>query len=194
MDNIPSAVSSEVELIEKSRSGDHRAFTELVHRYEDMVYGFAFKVCRDPEKAVDSMQTTFVNMYRKLYQFDGKSKLSTWLYSIVVNSCFMQQRVRKLDASAVDIDVLDSHSAQQQSITPTPLDEMMNKEMKQKLDSAILKLPVDYRIVFVLRDIEGLSAQETAEALDLSIPAVKSRLHRARFFLREQLHSYLGEQ
>jgi RNA polymerase sigma-70 factor, ECF subfamily len=191
-DNNTEIPEQEKELIDRVLDGNHRAFTELVRRYENMIYGFAFKICRNREKAEETFQDTFVNVYRKLHQFDGKAKFSTWLYSIVTNNCFMKNRQRKLDESSVQFEESDHTHGHVRPWTKTPLEEVMSQELKSQLDSAILALPVEYRIVFVLRDIEGLSAQETADILSLSVPAVKSRLHRARVFLREQLNEYMA--
>ncbi len=195
--------SPEVDLIRRARRGDERAFTKLVQKYESLVYSFAFKVCRDKEQASETWQDTFVNVYRKLGQFDGKSKFSTWLYAIVVNNCKMKRRKRKLDLASVPLEsphrfhedpLLGGEGRVVQTIPSwkeTPLDSVMDKELRTLLDKAIQKLPVDYRVVFVLRDVEGLSAEETGKILKLSVPAVKSRLRRARVFLRERLNSYM---
>jgi RNA polymerase sigma-70 factor (ECF subfamily) len=190
-------------LIAKAKSGDERAFTALVNRYEDLVYSFSLKICRDQEKAEETLQDTFVNVFRKLRQFDGRSKFSTWLYRIVSNNCLMKQRRRKAEEVTVSIDEPtgfhegdDSEvgGALAQTIpswVDSPLDRMMTRELRVLLDEAIEKLPMDCRVVFVLRDIEGKSAEETARILGLSVPAVKSRLRRARVFLREQLTEYM---
>lgn len=197
------AVVADNRVIEKAKEGDRRAFSEIVRRYEDLVFSFSFKVCRDKEKAEETVQDTFVNVYRKLRQFDGKSKFTTWLYSIVVNNCLMKRRKSKLRQATVSIDtpegfrsdpLRDGQGNVIQTIPSwkeTPDVLLMKKELQELLDRAIQQLPVDYRIVFVLRDIEGKSAEETAKIMRLSIPAVKSRLHRARAFLREQLHDYM---
>jgi len=195
---------SEQEIIKRAGSGDERAFTEIVKRYETLVYSFAFKVCRDSDKASETWQDTFVNVYRKLHQFDGRSKFTTWLYSVVVNSCRMKRRQRKLDQASISIDSPElshdhagsdneGHTVQTiPSWIDTPLDNVMDKELRMLLDSAIQKLPYDYRVVFILRDVEGLSAEETGKILKLSVPAVKSRLRRARVFLRERLNPYMA--
>lgn len=190
-------------VIRKAQNGDERAFAQLVKQYESTVYGFAYKVCHDREKAEEAWQDTFVNVFRKLKQFDGKSKFTTWLYSIVVNNCMMKHRQSKMDRASISIDAPDGfhedpikdaegHIVQTiASWKDTPIDSLMNKELRSLLDGAIKKLPVDYRVVFVLRDIEGESAEEVSKVLKLSIPAVKSRLRRARIFLREQLNEYM---
>jgi RNA polymerase sigma-70 factor (ECF subfamily) len=191
-------------LLERAKQGDERAFAELVRQYEDMVYNFSFKVCRDKSDATETLQDTFVNVYRKLEQFDGKSKFSTWLYSIVANNCLMKRRRQKLEKASVSIDEpqmpghdhdADNAALREASLVApwntTPLDETMTRELRSLLDGAIQKLPVDYRLVFILRDLEGQSAEETAKIMKLSVPAVKSRLRRARVFLREQLNGYM---
>src|ERR1041385_404780 len=92
------------DLLDRAKSGDEKAFAEIVRRYERMVYSFSYKVCRDRQNAEEALQDTFVNVFRKLKQFDGKSKFSTWLYSIVANNCLMKRRRSKLDAASVSID------------------------------------------------------------------------------------------
>jgi RNA polymerase sigma-70 factor (ECF subfamily) len=155
---------SDEELIKRAKKGDEQAFTQLVKRYESLVYSFAYKVCRDEEKASETWQDTFVNVFRKLHQFDGRSKFTTWLYSIVTNSCRMKRRQRKLDKASVSIESpTESHdeSDHDQSVQTipswrdTPLDTMMDKELRTLLDEAIQALPYDYRVVFVLRDVES---------------------------------------
>jgi RNA polymerase sigma-70 factor (ECF subfamily) len=143
-----------------------------------------------------------VNVYRKLDQFNGKAKFSTWLYQIVTNNCLMNKRRSKLDKFSVSVESPESGAEDSglrgdrerlqtlPSLQQTPQDEMVNKELRGKLDTAILKLPMEHRIVFILRDAEGRSAEEVAKILKLSVPAVKSRLRRARVFLRKQLQEY----
>lgn len=187
------------ELIRIARDGNNIAFTELVRRYEDTVYRFSFRVCRDSNKAAENLQDTFVNVFRKLNTFDGKSKFSTWLYTIVANNCLMKHRKRKGQMLEESLEAFDhpphphehrGHT-QEPSTQDTPAEIVMTKELREVLDRAINRLPGDYRIVFVMRDIEGHSNEETAKALGLSIEATKSRLRRARAFLREQIHPYL---
>jgi|GEM_PF-624875 len=189
------------DLLEKAASGDTRAFTDIVRRYEQTVFSFAFKVCRDRRKASETLQDTFINVYRKLDQFDRKSKFTTWLYSIVTNSCLMKHRKSKLEEAALSIDEImpaggygepeESYGGGPILWKSSPLEKVMNGELKELLDRAIQKLPLEYRAVFILRDVEGQSAEETGKILKLSVPAVKSRLRHARVFLREQLNEYM---
>lgn len=178
----------EVQLINQAQTGDRNALAELVKNYEKTVYNFSFKICRDPEKAENTMQETFMSMVKSLKQFDGKSKLSTWLYRVVVNHCLMDLRKKKHNFVSIDDDegeVPEGHLIPDWKNVPA--DVVENNELKNILDEAINKLQPDYRVVFVLRDVNGLSTEETAKITDLSVPAVKSRLHRARSFLRNEI-------
>jgi len=179
----------EKELIELAKSGDRKALTQLVKDHEQTIYNFAFKICRDRDKAENIMQETFYSMVKNLKQFDGNSKLSTWLYRIVSNHCLMSARKEK-SRTFVSIDnddelYVDKYIADWSRI---PNLNIENTELKMILDNAINKLSPDYRLVFLLRDVEGLSTEETANITELSVPAVKSRLHRARAFLRKELN------
>ncbi len=186
-------------LIEQAKTGDHRAFTELVRRYEETVYRFSFKICRDQDKASETLQDTFVNVFRKLDSFDGKAKFSTWLYTIVTNNCLMKRRKRKSDEMEESLEAYDHahlpHDDTQHPVLSSsignPADIVIGQELRELLDTAMGKLPEDYRVVFVMRDIEGRSTEETAGVLGLSVEATKSRLRRARAFLRDQLHPYI---
>ncbi len=183
---------SENELIKAAQEGDKKALSELVKKYEETVYKFAFKICRDPERAENSMQETFLSMVKSLHQFDGKSKLSTWLYRIVSNHCLMEYRKKKHQTVSIDNDEDGLYENKFAADWKTlPSFSIENEELKKVLDDAIQKLSPDYRVVFLLRDVEGLSTEETGEATDLSVPAVKSRLHRARAFLRKEISEAL---
>ena len=181
---------NENEIIAKAQAGDRVALAKLVKMYEQTVYNFAYKICRDKEKAEHTMQETFLSMVKSIKQFSGKSKLSTWLYTVVSNHCLMMARSNKKHTytSLDDEDALiDEKNITDWSTTPDKIAE--NSELGDILDEAIKKLPPDYRVVFMLRDIQGFSTEETGKAIDLSIPAVKSRLHRARAFLRNELNN-----
>jgi len=188
-DSSASYNTEESKLIDLAKSGDRKALAQLVKKYEQTIYNFAFKICRNRDKAENITQETFFSMVKSLNQFDNKSKLSTWLYRIVANHCLMLARKEK-NRQFVSIDNDDSLYNDEKytvdySRLPTKYTE--NEELKKVLDDAISKLSPDYRMIFLLRDVEGLSTEETAEASDLSISAVKSRLHRARAFLRNEI-------
>ncbi len=195
----PKLAPDETQLIRRAQHGDERAFTELVTRYEAQVYNFAFKVCRDREKAAETLQDTFITVYRKLHQFDGRSAFATWLYRIVVNNCKMKHRRRKLDTLMDSLDDPPPHAHDDErerdvpvELDDTPAEQLLTKELQGVLNEAIQKLPLDYRTVFVLRDVEGLSTRETATIVKITEEAVKSRLRRARAFLRREVAPYMG--
>ncbi len=179
----------ESKLVELAKSGDRQALAQLVKNNEQTVYNFSFKICRNRDKAEHIMQETFLSMIKSLHQFDGNSKISTWLYRIVSNHCLMLARKDK-SKTFVSIDsddelYEDKYTADWSNI---PNQNIENIELKKILDESIGKLSPEYRIVFLLRDVEGLSTEETAELTELTVPAVKSRLHRARAFLRKELN------
>lgn len=184
----------EEKLIELAQSGDRKALAELVKLYEQTVYNFSFKICRNKDKAEHTMQETFLSMVKHLNQFSGNSKLSTWLYRVVSNHCLMLARSEKNNLTSLEDDEANINESEiaDWKIAPDQITE--NNELKNVLDDAIKKLPADYRIVFLLRDVEGLSTEETAKIVELSIPAVKSRLHRARAFLRNELNKVFSEE
>jgi RNA polymerase sigma-70 factor, ECF subfamily len=179
----------ESKLVELAKSGDRQALAQLVKNNEQTVYNFSFKICRNRDKAEHIMQETFFSMIKSLHQFDGNSKISTWLYRIVSNHCLMLARKDK-SKTFVSIDnddelYEDKYTADWSNI---PNQNIENTELRKILDDSIDKLSPEYRIVFLLRDVEGLSTEETAELTELTVPAVKSRLHRARAFLRKELN------
>jgi RNA polymerase sigma-70 factor (ECF subfamily) len=186
-------LQNEEELIISAKEGNVDSFNKLIYKYNQILYNFSFKICRDEEKAKEAMQDTLINIYKSLKLFDGKSKFSTWLYKIISNNCLMMARSDKIK-KFVSIDDSDYkisvHEIDLLQYSETPADKMLNDELKSKLDKAIKKLPLKYRLVFLLRDIEELSIEETSKTLKLSILVVKSRLHRARIFLRNQLKDY----
>jgi RNA polymerase sigma-70 factor, ECF subfamily len=179
----------EKELVDLAKSGDRKALAQLVKDNEQTVYNFSFKICRDRDKAEHIMQETFYSMIKSLHQFDGNSKLSTWLYRIVSNHCLMLARKDK-NKNFVSIDNDDELYEDRYTAdwTTIPNKSIENVELKKILDQSIDRLSPEYRLVFLLRDVEGLSTEETAELTELSVPAVKSRLHRARAFLRKELN------
>ncbi|HUI31356.1 MAG TPA: sigma-70 family RNA polymerase sigma factor [Candidatus Acidoferrales bacterium] len=187
-------MNEDKDLINSARAGDKIAFGKLIRKYEKTIYSFAFKICRDKEKAEEAMQETFINAYRGLKSFSGKSKFSTWLYRIVTNNCLMMHRKKSHEPliSFEDSELLrETGELEVPHWGETPHDAVLNNELKEILDKAIQKLPLEYRIVFVMRDVDGLSTEEVGNTLKLSVPAIKSRLHRARLFLRNELNPYL---
>jgi RNA polymerase sigma-70 factor (ECF subfamily) len=175
------------------RRRDPEAFRQLVETYSPRVYNLALKMLGNPDLAEDILQETFINAYRAIDRFEGRAHVSTWLYRIAHNAVLMRLRkeksapqVQSLD-DEVDPETLPLTRAQDD----TPERHLLQAELFQKMDQALANLSEALRSVFVLRDVQGLSTAETAEVLSLSQTAVKSRLHRARLALREQLAPYL---
>jgi RNA polymerase sigma-70 factor (ECF subfamily) len=185
-------LDEEQKLIEAAKKGDINAFNKLIKNYTQMIYSFSFKICRDEEKAKSTLQDTLINIYKSLKTFDGKSKFSTWIYRVVANNCLMLRRNNKSGrfVSVEDLQIDSDTDYFVSSFKDIPSKDMLNNELKEKLDEAIKKLPLKYRMVFLLRDVEGLSIEETKNILNLSVPVIKSRLYRARNFLRNELQDY----
>ncbi len=180
-------------LLQDVRSGDGRAFTRLVQQVEPYIFSVSMKVCRDRAVAHENAQDTFVSIYRKLDQFDGASKFTTWLYTVIVNNCKMKRRRRKIDQAMVPLDGGPEYEAVPDVATnhnESPDSGLLNAELYSVLERAMERLTPSQRAVFVLRDLEQRSSEETSEKLDISISAVKSRLHRARQVLRSELEQY----
>jgi RNA polymerase sigma-70 factor (ECF subfamily) len=194
--SVPSevGVSDETALVDRARDGDPRAFTELVRRYEGKIFRLAQHITQNHEDAEDVLQETFLKAYEHLDQFQGNSKFYTWIVRIAVNQALMKLRKRKTDKSVSldeNIDTGDDMVVREIAAwDENPEQHYSREEMAGILNTAVEALAPPYRAVFVLRDIDELSTEETAEALDLSIPAVKSRLLRARLQLRDRLTRY----
>jgi RNA polymerase sigma-70 factor (ECF subfamily) len=185
---------TDLELIAKFQKGCTFSFETIVSRYETKVHNLAMRLTRNPEDAEEVLQDVFVTVYRKISGFEGKAKFSSWLYRITVNAAFMKLRKRKQDQSVSLDDMLphlQNKAITQRNAFGARSDSLaLNNEIKNALEGAIDKLPEEYRAVFILRDIDGLSNKEVGEILDLSIPAVKSRLHRSRLMLRKKLKRF----
>jgi RNA polymerase sigma-70 factor, ECF subfamily len=178
-------------LLEQAREGNTRAFSELVRRYEGKIFRLAQHITQNREDAEDVLQETFMKAYEHLDQFKGDSKFYTWIVRIAVNQALMKLRRRKTDKSvSLDEQIDTGEDTVVREIAAwgeNPEQQFSREELGEVLDTAIQSLDPPYRSVFLLRDVEDLSTEETAEALGLSVPAVKSRLLRARLQLREKL-------
>ena len=193
MNDKATVKETDEELVRKAKAEDSRAFGELVTRYESKVYSLALRMVRNPEDAEDVLQDTFLRAYRGIKSFQGNSTFSTWIYRITANSALMRLRKRQLPTVSIE----DSNEREMPiniaDWAPGPVEQMLSQETQQAMSEAIEALPPEFRQVFVLRDVEELSNAEVAEILDISIAAVKSRLHRARLKVRNRLVSYFGE-
>ncbi len=181
-------------LVLNLQSGCQNSFEELVNKYETKVHNLAMRLTRNPEDAEEVLQDVFVTVYRKIDGFEGKAKFSSWLYRITVNAAFMKLRKRRQEKS-ISLDdmipyVQEKIITQKNSAMISSDSQAISNEIRSVIERAITKLPEDYRAVFILRDIDGLSNKEVGKILDLSIPAVKSRLHRSRLMLRKKLKKF----
>jgi RNA polymerase sigma-70 factor (ECF subfamily) len=191
-------VSDELSLVQAAKKGDVGAFGELVKRYDRNVFRIALHITQNREDAEDVVQDAFLKAYENLEQFQGQSKFYTWLVRIAVNEALMKLRRRRPERMvSLDQDVQTEEDSMPREVadwSPNPEQLYNQAELRDILGKTIQGLPPSFRTVFVLRDVEGLSTEETAQALELSVPAVKSRLLRARLQLRERLNRYFKKR
>jgi len=195
---LPSTVVKDDEgsLVAAAKAGDINAFETLVGRYERKIFRLAQNITQNKEDAEDVMQEAFLKSYQHLGEFQGNSRFYTWLVRIAVNQALMKLRKRRPNQISLDEDVdtgEDTIPREVEDWGPSPEDRYEQSELGDILNTTIAELEPPFRIVFQLRDIEELSTEETAEALGLSIPAVKSRLLRARLKLRQKLNRYFRQ-
>jgi len=186
--------NDETKLVDAASGGDVGAFEQLVKRYDRNVFRIAQHITQNREDAEDVVQDAFLKAFQNLGQFQGQSKFYTWLVRIAVNEALMRLRRRRPERMvSIDEDVQTEDDSIPREIadwSPNPEQLYNQGELKEILQKTIQGLPESFRTVFILRDVEGLSTEETADALGLSVPAVKSRLLRARLQLRERLTKY----
>ncbi len=181
------------ELIGRIRAGDTAKFELIAKRYASKIYGLAMRLMRNPSDAEDAVQEAFLLVYTKLASFRGESAFGTWLYKVALNSIYMKLRQRKhaaednIDDYLPKFDERGMMRGMVHKFGENPETEAIQHQATAGLQEAIAKLPNEYRVVLIARDIDELSSEETAEALGLTVAAVKSRLHRARLFLRQHL-------
>ena len=179
-------------------NGDRAEFARLVDAYSSPIYRLGLRMLGSPQDAEDVLQNTFLNALTHLAGFEGRSSLATWLYRIAANEALMLIRKRKpeieLEPEQGEENAEDLKPAQIVDWSALPEDQLLSGEGKTILDASIQSLPESLRLVFLLRDVEGLSIKETAEALNLTETNVKTRLLRARMSLREKLTAYHGER
>jgi RNA polymerase sigma-70 factor (ECF subfamily) len=187
------------ELVNAIQSGRQDLFAELVGRYQSALYNFGLKMCGESRDAEDMVQDTFLNVFKYLKGFRYETKFRNWLYRVASSICLKKKRKSKFapDHELSLDDFLPTEEAQAEQHVPAwaslPLEQVLNVELNQTLKTAILELPEKYRMVLVLRDVEGFSTEESAQILNLTAANIKVRLHRARLFLRDKLKSYFSD-
>jgi RNA polymerase sigma-70 factor, ECF subfamily len=192
---LPSQVvkDDEPQLVAAAKAGDVDAFETLVGRYERKIFRLTQNITQNHEDAEDAMQESFLKAFEHLSEFQGNSRFYTWLVRIAVNQALMKLRKRRPNQVSLDQEVETGEDTIPRDVEdwgPSPEDRYEQSELRGILSRVISELDPSFRIVFQLRDIEELSTEETAEVLSLSVPAVKSRLLRARLKLRQKLSRY----
>ncbi|CAB1057920.1 hypothetical protein D1BOALGB6SA_2676 [Olavius sp. associated proteobacterium Delta 1] len=188
------------DLIQAINSGQVERFRDLVKRYEQKLYNFSLRMCRDQRDAEDMVQDTFLNVFRYLKDFRYETKFKNWLYKVGTSTCIKKRRKSKF-APEKELS-LDEFRPNDEAEPPDqvpewalmPLDKLLNEELAGAINRGILSIPEKYRMVIVLRDIEGFSTAETAQILNISPANVKVRLHRARLFLRDKMKGYFENE
>lgn len=191
-------------LVTRAKEKDFDAFETLVERYQDKVYRLAFRFMRNETEAKEIVQETLLSVWRKLDGFKGDSQFSSWLYRVTANAALMRLRTQRrhpeVSTEELDPSFMDRGGPAYGQVTSPgdnwarrPDDELQSEELRTQLQKAINELPEIYRTVFLIRDVDGFSTEETAEALDISVPTVKTRLHRARIALREAIAKYFDK-
>ena len=186
-------------LVQELQGGNLEAFDKIVELYQKKIYALSFNLTRNAMDAQDVTQEVLLTLFRKINTFQGKSAFSSWVYRITLNASYMKLRSKKKEQSISLDDLLPTYNGagfQQEKIqdwSENTESLLFTNETKSVIQKATDQLPEKEKVVFLLRDVEGLSTEKVSEILELTIPAVKSRLHRARLFLRKKLSNYFGE-
>ncbi len=186
-------------LLSRLRLGEPAAVEALFDRYHAKVYGLALSILKSKSDTEEAVQDIFLTVMRKADQFRGNSALSSWIYRICVNACLVRLRKsRRTETVSIDeyLPVFTKegmHAGPVQGWTREVERGMLDKELGQVIQRFTDEIPEKYRVVFLLSNVDGLSNEETAQVLDLTVSAVKSRLHRTRLYLRERLSRYLRD-
>ena len=186
-------------LVREFQGGNLDAYDKIVNIYQKRIYGLSFNLTRSQMDAQDVTQEVLLTLFRKINMFQGKSAFSSWVYRITLNASYMRLRSKKKEPNISIDDLMPSFNGagfQQEKIqdwSENTESLMFENETRKIISNAVDLLPEKEKVVFLLRDVEGLSTEKTGEILGLTVPAVKSRLHRARLFLRKKLANYFEE-
>lgn len=196
---VKTPADEEARLVQRLKGRDEAALETLMDQYGARIFGLALRLTGNRQDAEEVLQDVFWRILQNIGSFRGESKLSTWIYRIATNTALMKVRGRPKSQLVLLEEELGPRMTEDGMIaepvadwTRLPSEEFERRELAQRIEEAINQLDPDYRIVFELRDIQGLSTEEACEVLELSVAALKSRLHRARLFLRKRLTDYLA--
>lgn len=185
---------TDLELVNKFKSGNNQAFTELVNRYQHKIYNTTFRMLGNHDDALDIAQETFIRVYNNLKKFKAKSSFSTWLFTVTTNLCRDELRKRKNNLKTFSISNYEQEMELEDNyntIKNNPEEISLNKELQKIIQKKIDQLQSDQKTVIILRDVQGLSYKEIAKILGISMGTVKSRLSRARTILRDDLKNII---
>jgi RNA polymerase sigma-70 factor (ECF subfamily) len=184
---------SDTELVQGVTIREESCFEELLERYSSKVLNLALRITRNQEDAEEILQDVFITVFTKVVSFEHKSQFSSWLYRVTMNASFMKlrsrNRRRSVSLEEVEPDVRQNWVGNRTEMYDVDLMSSRH-ELRDAIEAAIDRLPEDYRAIFILRDVDGLSNEAVGRVLQLSVPAVKSRLHRSRILMRQHLKKY----
>ena len=193
------AKAEEEQLVKDLQAGKTESFERLATLFQKKIYALSFNLTRNAMDSEDVTQEVLLTLFKKIHTFQGKSAFSSWVYRITLNATYMKLRSRKKDQSISIEELLPSFNGsgfQQEKLqdwSENTESLLFDNETRETIQKAVDLLPDKEKVVFLLRDVEGLSTEKVSEILELTIPAVKSRLHRARLFLRKKLANYFEE-
>jgi RNA polymerase sigma-70 factor (ECF subfamily) len=196
MNSIRKTDDADHRLIRQFKEGSKEAIEKIVAKYEEAIFNFGLKMCGQTQDAEDITQDTFLNAFKSLHGFREEAKLKNWLFRIAANACFRKRRKKKCepDRELSLESLIPGDGGHEKYEIPDwstdPSKALLRSEIRETIDAAVKALPPKYRMVFNLRDIEGFNTEETAEIMDISVQSVKTRLHRARFFLRKSISEH----
>ena len=182
---------NDASLLIRAKRNDKKAFETIVKRHQRGVYSLALRMLGNPQEAEDVLQETFIAFHGNIGQFRGQAKLSTYLFRMATNFSLMRLRYLKRHGGYNTANL--SEAAEEPSRTRSPLETLLNRELNERMERLLARLPDKDRAVVVLRDVQGVAGLEVARILKLSLPAMKSRLHRSREFLRKELLPYVKQ-
>lgn len=192
---------TDVAVVSAAKNGEYLAFEELVRRFHARIYRLVMGMLKDPTDAEEVVQEIFLSVFRHLQHFKGQSSPGSWIYRIAVNTALMRLRRNRrkpfVSLDALPVGVSDAETA---TLWPPgewsqkPEDALLSRELGERIEAAIARLPEKYRLVLLLRDIDGQNNEEVAATLGLTLPTVKARLHRSRLFIRSELERYFANK
>ncbi len=191
MENAVTTLSDN-EIVHAILAGDKNMFELLIRKYNSRMYRVGMSIVKDKDEVEDLMQNSYIKAYQNLAKFEMRASFGTWVIRIMVNECLAHQKKsrRKMETALDNVSVMENQTSIRRQGLKTPMQMVLNKELAAMLEDSLLALPEKYRVVFVMREVEGMSVNETIEALAITESNVKVRLNRAKTMLRKNLSGY----